>query len=175
MTFFRPATVFSRPTSSGMLLRNPEKVITEGKPASAQASTDLRISAMHISWLALSLNPSTNPWLGARALIRPYFFSVGQSWGLTSSTDLMPMATESWQSRSSVIGLTEALMKHQSATDWLMRPLVTARRLDAVVVDVFRRRLARPNRGSAAPTATAPAARFISPRRVRPSAAAFSL
>ena len=58
-------------------------------------------------------------------------------------------------------------MKHQSQTEWLIRPLVTARGMAAVLG--LARRLARPIKGRPAATATAPAVRLINPRRVRVS------
>ena len=135
-----------------MPLRRPEKVITLGKPAAAQASTDFLIFSMHGSWFALSLKPTVSRWLGVIALIRPYFLRIGKSFGI----DQLDRGNAHGR-RSSAISVSSGIgLKHQEQTDCLMRPLVTI--LPAGPWAVRRRGKTWAAAGSAAAAARAPAA-----------------
>src|SRR5207249_6435851 len=96
--------------------RNPEKVITLGKPAVADSSIRLRRMSKHSACSSLWANPLEKPWLGVIAQIRPSFLSIGQYPGSTSSTDFIPIRAACPASSSTAIGL-----KHQWITDWLTR------------------------------------------------------
>jgi hypothetical protein len=109
VTFFssaRPTTFFSAsaqlriPSWSSIPLRLPEKQMTLGNPASAVASTALRILSRHISWFSVWASPGSIGWLLVIVQIRLCFLIVGQSAGVSRSIPPRPILADSAQSFS---------------------------------------------------------------------------
>ena len=81
----------ARPSSSSIPPRFPEKQMTFGRPALAQALMRSIIPGTMMAWCSTRLSPSgirVTPF--AIAQVRPCFWTTGQPSGSSSSTDSSP-------------------------------------------------------------------------------------